>query len=181
MRRPVRLLAALVAAAIMAFPPAASAFSPDARCEGMMVSQWTVEVDPGAFANGEYTAWWKFTGPATGGEPVTYLGPWTFAVSDAEPLVRGNALLYDGVTFNPGQDAYFWAGFVFDMTGKYFGPYTMSQARADLAASAIFLGVTPGGSDALPTEWVAARGGPLASSCAGLFGAAWMHRTYPSK
>lgn len=181
MRRPVRLLLSFVAATALAFPPVVSAFSPDARCEGMMTSQWTVEVDPGTFANGDYTMWWKFTGPANGPDPVSYLGPWTFTVSDAEPLVRGNALLYDGAAINPGQDAYFWAGFVFDMTGKYFGPYTVAQARADLAESAIFLGLTPGITETLPTEWVAARGGPLTSSCAGLFGSAWMHRTYPSK
>lgn len=180
MRRLSRLALSAAVATAMLLPTSAAAFSPDARCGGFMLSQWTVEVDPGAYDEGVYTFWWKFVGPAVGDPPLMYLGPGTFTVSEAAELTNGNAFIYEGLTIHPAQDGYHWAAFYWDMTGQYFGPFTMSEARAELATSAIYLNVTPGTSTELPTEWTLARAGPIASSCANLFGASWVHRTYPS-
>ncbi len=175
-----RLALSLAVATALVFPTSAGAFNTDGRCGGWMLSQWTIEVNPGTFDEGVYTVWWKFTGPATGGPPVSYLGPGTFTVSDAAPVVRGNIPIYSGLTINPAQDGYFWAGFVWDMTGQTDGPWTMPEILDQLHASAIYHSVAAGTSEELPTDWVLARGGPPASSCANLFGASWLHRTYPS-
>lgn len=182
MRRAVRLAVSLAVATAMILPAPAAAFNADSRCSGLMLSQWTIEVDPGTFEEGQYTFWWKFTGPGTGGPQVDYLGPRTFTVSDAAPVIPGNAVIYHELTINPAQDGYFWAGFLWDMTGEIWGyAYTMPEVHAELDASQIFFNVAPGTSPERPTDWTLARGGPAASFCANLFGASWMHRTYPSK
>jgi hypothetical protein len=175
-----RLAFSLAVATAMVFPTSAAAFNPDSRCYGLMVSQWTVEVEPGAFEEGQYTFWWRFTGPAAGG--VDYIGPMTFTVSDAVPVLHGNLFIYHDRTINPDQDGYFWAGFVWDMTGEIFGPpaSTMPQVHAELDASAIYFNVAPGAAGEVPTEWVLARGGPAGSACANTTPASYDHRTYPS-
>lgn len=182
MRRVVRVALCLAVAVSIAFPASAAAFSPDAKCQGFMFSQWTLEVDPGTFEEGVYTHWFKFVGPAIEGPDVAYMGPGTFTVSDAVPVVKGNIPIYNGVTVNPDQDGYFLAGFIWDMTGEYMGlgPHTMAQIHEQLATSAIYTSITPGSSEAVPTEWTLMRGGPIASACANLWGMSWLHRTYPS-
>jgi hypothetical protein len=182
MRRALRVAFCLAVAGAIAFPSYVAAYSPDAKCQGFMVSQWTLEVDPGSFDEGVYTHWFMLTGPANEGPDVAYFGPGTFTVSNSVPVVNGNIPIYDGVTINPDQDGYFWAGFIWDMTGEYMGlgPHTMAQVHEQLAASAIYNSVTPGSGAGQPTEWTLMRGGPASSACANLFGMSWLRRTYPS-
>jgi opacity protein-like surface antigen len=181
MRRAIAVAVSLALAAVMAFPASGAAYSPDAKCQGFMLSQWTLEVDPGTFAAGVYTHWMKSVGPANEGADVVYYGPGTFTVSDDVAVVKGNILIYNGVTIHPDQDGYFWGAFIWDMTGEYMGlgPHTMAQVHEQLAASAFYISVTPGTSQERPTEWTLMRGGPPASLCANLWGMSWLRRTYP--
>lgn len=185
MRRALCLASSLALVATLALAPAAGAYSIRGECEGIMLSQGTLELPPGYWEEGTHTYSLKFTQV---GYPDDVWGPFEFTVSRDAPLYPGQVWLAYFVrmagdvevpdqAINPAQDSVFWSAWVFDMTGEIFGPpaTTMQEAKAALAAATISFSWDGG-------DWMVARQGPITSACANGFwtgqGSALFHRTF---
>ena len=171
MKRVGVLLAAVMLLTAFAVPGTAAANQ--SPCQGYFISQGTIELPAGYWAEGVHHNTMRFLG--WGGDETW--GPFEFTVSDSAPLYQGQVMVAAGLigagwapipdqTINPAQDTFLWAGW-----GIGPGDYpSMRAANADLDhASILFAWDGRAG--------VAAHLGPYTSFCS-TGGVSMFHRSF---
>jgi hypothetical protein len=166
----VLLVAAMLLAAFIVPGTAAASQSP---CQGYFISQATIELPAGYWAEGVHHNSMRFLG--WGGDETW--GPFEFTVSDSAPLYKGQVMVAAGLigegwapipdqTINPAQNTFLWAGW-----GIGPGDYPSMPAANEALHAASILFSWDGGDE------VVAHQGPYTSFCA-VGNVAPFHRTF---
>ena len=160
MKRVCALLAAAMLLATFVVPGTAAANQ--SPCQGYFISQATVELPAGYWAEGVHHNTMRFLG----WDVDETWGPFEFTVSDSAPLYPGQVMVAAGLigagweqipdqTINPAQDTFLWAGWAFGP-----GDYPSMAAANKALDDAGILFAWDGGDE------VRAHQGPYASFCA---------------
>lgn len=169
-----RLGVLLVAAMLLtAFAVPGTAAANQSPCQGYFISQGTIELPAGYWAEGVHHTSIRFLG--WGGDDTW--GPFEFTVSGSARLYQGQVMVAAGLigagwapipdqTINPAQDTFLWAGWAFG-PGDY---PSMPAANAALHDARILFSWDGGGE-------VVANQGPYTSVCA-TGGVSMFHRTF---
>jgi hypothetical protein len=147
------------------------------RCgyPGYYMSQATIELPPGYWAEGDHYSSIRFVAGSSGIDETW--GPFEFTVSDSAALYSGQVVVAAGVisagwipipdqTINPAQDTVLWAGWAFGP-----GDFPSMPAAYEFLDDLDVLFAWDGG------EAVLAREGPWTSTCATIWLSSF-HRSF---